>query len=184
MEPATTYAWRPAACSVCQDPQARLVRGDSDRTDIILCTHCPLYGHLPYQHPQNLVATLAPTQVLAMRGGFVQIGTTRPPEGLAPSTRRLLDLAAAKALRCGWRPGRIRHDLIVSVPGLHGPIGRITVGARSGRILRGWITACGTTRTARGARAVRSLITALPTVSRAHRCTADTAGDCFHRIYP
>ncbi|MFB8442688.1 hypothetical protein ACFC7A_26920 [Streptomyces niveus] len=177
MRPAT-HTWRPAACSTCQDPEARLVRGDSDRTDIVLCTRCLEHGHLPYYAPQDLVKELAPTQVLACSSGFLQIGTPLPPDGLAPSTARVVDLAETKALRPGWRTGRVRHDLILSAPGPHGPAGWITVGARSGKILRGTITSA-TTRHAKGVQAVRALIAALPAAPCPPLCDAATVEDCL-----
>ncbi|MEU2454834.1 hypothetical protein ABZ605_32695 [Streptomyces sp. NPDC012765] len=136
MPTADSYEWRTAPCPECADPIARLVPGDSDRADILLCTRCPAHGRISYHDPADIRARLPFGVVLAVRGGVLRIGVPAAPHGLTAYTRSVVEQATERGLFAVWRPSARRHDVILAAPGPDGAWAWIQVGARSGRILR------------------------------------------------
>ncbi|MFJ3817817.1 hypothetical protein [Streptomyces sp. NPDC090056] len=164
MPAADSYEWRTAPCPECADPAARLVPGDSDRADILLCTRCPAHGRLPYCDPAVIRARLPLGVVLAMCDGTLRIGIPAAPHGLNTYTRSVVTLATEHGLLPVWRPSVRRHRVILAAPGPEGAWGWMEVGARSGRILRATIYPHGCSASgirAAGPRDVRQLVASL-----------------------
>jgi hypothetical protein len=182
---ATKYTWQPASCPTCNDPEARLVSGDSDRADIMICTRCPHHGGPSYHDPRTLLSSLAAGQVLAMRDEILCVGTPATPEGLSKYTLGLVRLAQSKGMRATWTAGKRTHHLHLSCLGPHGASGFITVGANSGRILRGHITHGndGPTVHAEGTTAVRALIAPLTPSQCPPYCDAKNTEACAQRSF-
>ncbi|MFI8769559.1 hypothetical protein ACIGN6_32270 [Streptomyces sp. NPDC053792] len=161
MPAADLYEWRTASCPECADPAARLVPGDSDRADILLCTRCPAHGRLPYRDPADIRARLPFGVLLAMRGGVLHLGVPAAPHGLNAYTRSVVALATERGLLPVWRPSARRHHLTLLAPGPDGVWGWMEVGARSGKILRATVHLHGRGAPGTGAagpRAVRQLV--------------------------
>ncbi|MFE6461485.1 hypothetical protein ACFVP0_28995 [Streptomyces cinereoruber] len=160
---ADTYEWRAAPCSECADPAARLVPGDSDRADILLCTRCPAYGRLAYRDPADVRAVLPSGVVLAMRDGVLHLGVPAAPD-VSAYTRSVVALVTERGFLPVWRSSARRHHVTLTAPGPDGAWGWMEVGARSGRILRAVVYPHGRGAPgigAAGPRAVRQLVARL-----------------------
>ncbi|MDW6058145.1 hypothetical protein SAZ11_08585 [Streptomyces sp. FXJ1.4098] len=181
-----TYIWKPAICYVCADPNSRLAPGDSDRADILICNRCPANGHTPYRDWLEVAAALTPPQKLAVQADMLMVGTPAEPDGLTPYTRGVADLAESKRLRPTWRTGKVTHTLVLSSPGPHGASGHITVGARSGKILRALLKypsgSVTTQAKATGTNAVRELLAGLSPSQCPPGCDAPSADACLDRV--
>lgn len=165
MPGADPYEWRTAPCPECADPAARLVPGDSDRADILLCTRCPAHGRLPYRDPADIRARLPFGAALAMRREVLHLGLPATPHGLNAYTRSVVTLAIERGYLPVWRPSTRRHHVTLAAPDPDGAWGWIEVGARSGKILRAAVHPHGRGAPgsrAAGAHAVRQLVAHLP----------------------
>ncbi|MFJ6252638.1 MULTISPECIES: hypothetical protein [unclassified Streptomyces] len=164
--PADLYEWRTVPCPECSDPAARLVPGDGDRADILLCTRCPAHGRPAYRDPADVRAVLPSGAVLAMRDGVLCLGLPAAPHGLNAYTRSVVAMGAERGFLPVWRSSPRRHHVTLTEPGPDGAWGWMEVGARSGKILRGAIYPHGSrapgTRAA-GPHAVREMVTRLCT---------------------
>ncbi|MFG2667679.1 hypothetical protein ACGFY6_25970 [Streptomyces sp. NPDC048387] len=179
MPAADSYEWRTAPCPECADPAARLVPGDSDRADILLCTRCPAHGRLPYRDPADIRARLPFGVLLAMRGGALRVGVPAVPHGLNAYTRSVVALATERGLLPVWRPSIRRHHVTLAAPGPEGGWGWMEVGARSGKILRATVHPQGRSAPgirAAGPRAVRQLVARLCVPGAADGCGAVVPG--------
>ncbi|WP_445517348.1 hypothetical protein [Streptomyces sp. NEAU-174] len=180
-----TYIWKPATCYVCADPDSRLAPGDSDRPDILICNRCPAHGHPPYRDLLDVATALTPPQKLAMRADTLMVGTPAEPDGLTPYTLGVANLAESKRLRPTWRTGKVTHTLVLSSPGPHGVSGHITVGARSGKILRALLEYPTDSITAQanatGTNAVRELLAGVSPSQCPPNCDAPTVDTCLNR---
>ncbi|MFD3514846.1 hypothetical protein [Streptomyces sp. NPDC058657] len=125
------------------------------------------------------------TVVLTWRDSVAELRTKYvPPANGEPFavlgyTRRILDAARAKGLHATWTTGK-RIDVVdLAAPGPHGARGRLEVGARSGRVLRGsvtYLTENGVVQpTAEGADAALELMKDLPGPMCTQDCTAPGA---------
>ncbi|MGY3341147.1 hypothetical protein ACVW0K_007340 [Streptomyces filamentosus] len=130
------YEWRPAPCPACADPAARLVAGDCDRYELLLCNRCPAHGQLPYRHLAEAQVALPYGAVLAMQGGVLRIGVPAAPPGLNAYTQAVVELATERGYVPVWRRSARRHRVVLTAPVPDGPWGWLEVGARSGKILR------------------------------------------------
>ncbi|MFG2986175.1 hypothetical protein ACGFYQ_33825 [Streptomyces sp. NPDC048258] len=165
----TRYAWSPMRCTTCSDDSSQFVLNDSDRTDSFRCTRCQVHGHLPYVHIEELADRLKPGQTLALRSGALHIGTPvqspgsarhEAPEGLTVFTLGVVRLAEEKELSGTWHTLGKAHHFHFRASCMHGVFGSITIGARTGKILRGQLThGRGAHRVEeKGTNAVRSLL--------------------------
>ncbi|MFC9260825.1 hypothetical protein ACFRFJ_42345 [Streptomyces hydrogenans] len=130
------YEWRPALCPVCVDPAARLVRGDSDRFELLLCVRCPDHGQLPYRDLAEVLAVLPRGAVLAMRGEVLYIGAPAAPPGVNAYTQSVVAGAVERGFVPVWHASPRRHRVVLTAPVPDGAWGWLEIGARSGRILR------------------------------------------------
>ncbi|MFI8515293.1 hypothetical protein ACIGHB_29615 [Streptomyces sp. NPDC085460] len=130
------YEWRPAPCPVCQDPAARLVAADRDRSALLLCGRCPAYGKSPYRHLSEVHAILPLNAVLAMGGEVLRIGVPAAPPSLNPYTQAVVKLATERGFIPVWHRSPRRHRVILTAPVPDGAWGWLEVGACSGKILR------------------------------------------------
>ncbi|MFV8133170.1 hypothetical protein [Streptomyces syringium] len=183
----THYTWSPLRCTKCVDPDAQFVPEDSDCPDSLLCTKCLQHGHLPYITTSELRGHLTPGQVLGFHDGVMHVGTpqtdtdNQAPEGLTAYTRRVVELAESKVQRATWKPGKASHLLVLRSSGPHGPLGHITIGARSGKVLRAELAygrSGGRREYAEGTNAVRALLAALPVTTCPPHCQAETPEAC------
>lgn len=180
----TRHAMKPVLCTACNDDRSRLVRGDADRPDAYMCGRCP-YGHTTHD---EIAATLEPGQVLRYHDGSLHAvtpphsgGSARhtAPEGLTAYTLGVVRLIEEKQLHGTWHTLKGAHHFHFGPRGPHGPFGSLTIGARTGKILRSRITQSGGNPTkAEGTNAVRTHVTSLNTNHCPPRCNAATGADC------
>ncbi|MEV7840537.1 hypothetical protein AB0O77_25430 [Streptomyces albidoflavus] len=97
-------------------------------------------------------------------------------------TLGIIRLAADKDLRPAWGlPHGNSSRIRLKARGPHGPFGSITVGRRSGKVLRAEVIPYtgAAPRRAEGAAAVRALLASLPRATCPARCPAPTPAACI-----
>ncbi|MFD3514844.1 hypothetical protein [Streptomyces sp. NPDC058657] len=101
--------------------------------------------------------------------------------GLTPYTVGIIRLAEAKGLRPTWAPpyGNARR-IILNAEGPHGTFGSITVGRKSGKVLRTELIRGNDGRPygAKGTNNVRHLINGVPVSACQPGCDAFSTADC------
>ncbi|MFF4531700.1 hypothetical protein ACFY1P_20810 [Streptomyces sp. NPDC001407] len=179
------YTWSPYPCTTCKDPQARFVPEDSDCPNSLLCTRCLHHGHLPYVTLEALKSRVAHGQIVALRGGVLQVATVQGdpvPEGLTAYTRRIADLAESKGLHIIWRSGSSGgcwHRLVLRPHGPHGVRGDMDIGVRSGKVLRAQLLyPDGSSVRWEGAGAVREGLANMPAAVCPPYCAAESPDVC------